>query len=459
MTMKLDDALKRVAVLGAAGKMGSGISLLMLQEMACLEARQTGNIGSGLYKLVLIDANIPSLDGLRRYLHAQIVKYAEKNINVLRSLFADNRDIVSNEEMIYVFTQGAMDIVHYHQHSDAAKGAHLIFEAIVEDVDVKCKVLGAIAAEGGTPPYFFSNTSSIPIHILNERGNLHNRIIGFHFYNPPAVQRLLEIISSEQTDSILRDYADDIAKRLQKTVVHSHDVAGFIGNGQFIREIVYACQKVEELAKTQMLPGAIYLVDKVSRDFLIRPMGIFQLLDYVGLDVAQRIAKIMSTYLQEEFRIPLIDQMVAAKRVGGQHPDGSQKNGFFEYSDHAPSGIYRFDSEKYAPLSNDSWAQKYDALLGLPPSGWLSWKKMQQAADKNEKLKLYLQQLFQEDTMGARMARAHLNRAREIARKLVEDGVAGKIDDVNTVMEKGFFHLYGPDSPLIPQEETTRRLS
>ncbi|SCA62655.1 hypothetical protein SCG7086_AC_00130 [Chlamydiales bacterium SCGC AG-110-P3] len=64
----LDEALRDVAVVGAAGKMGSGISLLLLQEQARLEAEATGAVGSGRYRITLIDSSEEGLDGLRKYL-------------------------------------------------------------------------------------------------------------------------------------------------------------------------------------------------------------------------------------------------------------------------------------------------------------------------------------------------------------------------------------------------------
>lgn len=451
--MELDQAFKRVAVLGAAGKMGSGISLLLLQEMARLEAVQTGEVGKGEYKLILIDPNEGALDGLRQYLKTQISRYAEKNINTVRGYYSKNPDLVSNEEIIRAFTDGALDIPHYHTHLDSAKGASLVFEAIVEDAEIKARTFRELAAGSKEIPWFFTNTSSIPIHILDEKGSLNHHIIGYHFYNPPAVQRLLEIIVPEKASHELRDAAGEIARRLQKKVVHSHDIAGFIGNGLFIREIVYAIGKVAELMQSHTFVESVYTVDKATRDLLIRPMGIFQLLDYVGIDVAQKISRIMSTYLPEnDFRTSLIDEMVSVGVVGGQRSDGSQKNGFFEYLNDVPQGVYELDKKRYVPLP----AATMDKLLGNPPEGWLPWKKMQKEANRNSQLKTYLQRLFQEETLGATIAKGHLIKAREIARNLVKDGVADKIDDVNTVMENGFFHLYGPDSPLIPQAEVAR---
>ncbi len=251
--MPLDEALQNVAVVGAAGKMGSGISLLLLQEMAHIEAEQKGKAGTGAFRLILIDTSEKGLDALRHYLHEQILKYAEKNINDLRRFYVRNPKLVSNQEIIEAFVEGALDLIHCETSLEKAKHATLIFEAIIEDVEAKVQLFKSLVAGRKDEAYFFTNTSSIPISILNEKAQLHNRLIGFHFYNPPAVQKLLEVIAPDHMEPALKSLALELAKRLRKTVVHSGDVAGFIGNGHFIREALFACHKVHELTSQYTL--------------------------------------------------------------------------------------------------------------------------------------------------------------------------------------------------------------
>src|SRR5262245_14667705 len=148
--MQLDEALKRVAVLGAAGKMGRGISALLLQEMALLQQ------GS---RLLLIDTNEEAFLGLKEYLHEQVLKFAEKNIVRIRGLYANKADLVSNEEIIQDFVEKALNLVFIESDLEAARGAHLIFEAVVEEVDAKAKLLARLK---GPETLFLTNTSSIP---------------------------------------------------------------------------------------------------------------------------------------------------------------------------------------------------------------------------------------------------------------------------------------------------------
>lgn len=454
----LNDALRQVCVIGAAGKMGSGIALLLLQEMARLEAELTSSIGTSGNKLWLIDMNQDGLDALKPYLREQLRRYAERNINLLRRYFATNFDLVSNEDIINYFVCNAMDIAHFDTDVMKVRLAYLIFEAILEDIPTKVKLFQMLKEITPKERIFLTNTSSIPIHILNSKANLGNRIVGFHFYNPPAVQKLVELILPDKVDTGLKNMSEELAKRLNKTVVRSKDVAGFIGNGHFIREILFACEKVHELSRTYSLYESIYMINKITQDFMIRPMGIFQLLDYVGIDVCLNIFSIMSAYLPSElFQEGLIDSMIEVGLFGGQYPDGSQKNGFFEYEGSKRIGVYSPMDKGYISLSEGKWAAACDKYLGSYPDGHASWKHMQRERNKEIKIKDYFTHLFHTDTPGTDLAIEFLVQSRTIARNLVTSGVAEKMDDVTKVLKEGFFHLYGPDEAWLPAEIGQRR--
>jgi 3-hydroxyacyl-CoA dehydrogenase len=437
----LDHWINRISVLGAAGKMGSGIALLLLQEMARVEAENTGTVGKSS-RLVLIDSNETALDSLPEFFRTHLTKYAERNINALRRYFEENPKLVSNREMIEYFVNGALNPVRLETQVESAKQSKLIFEAVVEDEEVKSKVFAKLADLVSPETYFFTNTSSIPIHILSKKGHLQNRLIGFHFYNPPYVQKLLEVIVPSECNPQLISLAKELAVRLKKTIVFSNDVAGFIGNGHFIREIIYACEKVHELLITHTIPQAIYVVNKVTQDFLIRPMGIFQLMDYVGIDVCQKICQTMSAYLPNElFKSPLIDVMIESDVLGGQFPDGSQKNGYFQYDKGKRIGIYSPNERLYSPFEDFETAA-CDKELGDFPKGHASWKHFQRDPDSDNKIQEYLQNLKSKNSPGAELAQKFLIKSAEIAQQLVNEGVTKTVADVDTVLKNGFFHLY-----------------
>ncbi len=100
----------------------------------------------------------------------------------------------------------------------------------------------------------------------------------------------------------------------------------------------------------------------------------------------------------------------------------------------------------YRPFS------KIDDFLGPLPEGHSSWKALQKDPAKNEKLKLYFENLFKSTTPGSELAQAFLINSRNIAKKLVETKVAQSLGDVDLVLINGFYHLYAADNPWIPQE-------
>lgn len=455
--MRLDDALSHVAILGAAGKMGRGISLLLLQEIARLDAFYNGEVGSGKFRLILIDSNPTLFPSLKRYLKQNLVKYAEKKINDLRKYYVNNLALVSNQEVVEAFTEGALELVDIETSAGAAANSTLVFEAIAENVEIKAHVLGSILASSKTPPFFLTNTSSIPINLLNNRAKLSNRIIGFHFYNPPAIQKLVELIASPSTDTTLKELALGLAKRLDKIVIESGDVAGFIGNGHFIREIAYACKKVEEMSQTYSIQKAVYLLNRITQEWLIRPMGIFQLIDYVGLDICWQIAAIMSEYLSQPLtaQMKLIAQMLERGLKGGIRPDGSQQDGFFRYEGLKPVAIYAMESKRYEALTEDKWEHLAQGLSDNNLMTIPQWKQLQNDPERISRLSSYFQSLEKGSSLGAQLARDFLTHSKSIAKGLVKDKVANTLGDVDQVLMNGFFHVYGSGS--IPEWVSTVR--
>lgn len=434
--MDLDSKLTTVAVVGAAGKMGSGITLLLAQEMARLSLLPE-NRGK-LYRLAAIDLDADALGGLQRYVHAQAVKSAEKMTVQLRQLLADRADLVENGEIIEEYVNAVDRVVWPSTDLRAVEGAELVFEAIVEKISIKTSVYKQLK-QSAPNALFFTNTSSVPIGLLDREAGLGGNIIGFHFYNPPPVQKLVEVIKADTTTDEIAAAAADIGKRLRKTLIPSNDVAGFIGNGHFIRDGIHGLEAASKLAKKEGWPKALYMVNRVSQDWLLRPMGIFQLIDYVGVDVFQFIQTIMDEHLDESLKHELIDKAMELGVKGGQNPDGSQKPGFLDYVKGRPARVYDFDTKGYVDIDS-SW----DESLGALPEGFKPWKALLRDRSKAAQLESHFEAISGMNTLGAEIARAYVQNSRRIGEHLVSSGVAASAEDVNGVLTSGFFHLYGP---------------
>ena len=444
--MEYTERLSNVTVLGAAGKMGSGILLLSALEVAN-EMLKPGNRDKH-FVVNAVDVTSSALPGLMKYIRAQVLKAAEKKTVQLRKLYAGRKELIENSEIIEAYIDDVMGIIRPGTRIEAAYDSTLIFEAVSENAGLKTRLFRQINENNPNQPWFFTNTSSVPIGGLNMEAELGGRILGFHFYNPPAVQKLVELITIDSNSSEMKEFALQIAKNMRKVVVPSNDIAGFIGNGHFMRDALYGIEQAAELAKGMPLHEAIYAINRVSQDFLMRPMGIFQLIDYVGVDVVRFIMNVMNPYMREEdLHSPLLDRLFDLGVKGGQYADGSQKDGFLKYDKGRPVAVFSPDKGDYIPVSG--FDSKVDGMLGALPGSAPAWKNLVKAPDKEAIAARAFNDYKTMGTIGASMALQYARKSREIGMKLVSNGVAATAGDVNTVLLTGFFHAYGPINDFV----------
>ena len=441
--MTYEERLQNVSVLGAAGKMGSGILLLTAVEMADLSLKPENK--DKTFVLNAIDIDPAGLSGLMKYLRAQIRKIAEKKTVWLRAAYADRDDLAENFDIIDEYIFDVMNIIRPGTAMEAAYKSNLIFEAVSENRALKVKLLSQIDKNNENKPWYFTNTSSVPINLIESEAGLEGRVLGFHFYNPPAVQRLVELITTDKTSEEMVNFAKEYAKNLKKIIVPSNDHAGFIGNGHFMRDALHGLKEAEALAAEKNIPlyEAIYIINKITQDYLVRPMGIFQLTDYVGIDVVQFILNVMDPFNpDEELQHDLLDKMMEQGVKGGQYSSGAQKDGFLKYKGGKIVGVWDIHKQEYVDL--DKFKDKCDEMLGSLPESHVTWKSIIRNKNKEDLLQKFFDDLKESDELGAILAIKYGKRSKEIGEKLVADKVADEIDHVNTVMLTGFYHAYGP---------------
>lgn len=437
--MEYSKRLSNVSVLGAAGKMGSGILLLMSQEIYDL-SRLPENEGKE-FRLNAIDISTEGLQSVLKYIEKQIRKSAERKPENIRKYFSSFD--LTDEEMKEEYVEAVLALIHPTTNLMDACTSTLVFEAASENKDLKVKLFSDIDKNSDLSPWFFTNTSSIPIQYIDEKAHLNGRVLGFHFYNPPAIQKLVELIKTENTIPVLTETAYKLAKRLRKIIIPSNDVAGFIGNGHFMRDALYAISEVERLSDDMDYIKALYTINTISQSFLIRPMGIFQLCDYVGIDVVQFILKVMNPYVPEEnLHSDLLDKLVDMGVKGGQNPDGSQKEGFFKYEMGKILGVFDVTKKKY--IDTQLFKSEINDFLGALPEIYKSWKEIIRDPEKDKLLGSIFSELKKSDTTGAELSINYGLRSKEIGLNLVKDGVSNREEDVNKVLLTGFYHAYGP---------------
>ncbi len=434
--MNYTDRLENVTILGAAGKMGSGILLLTAYELVRLKHQ----FPEKNFVVNAMDLSEEGLQGLLKYVEVQAKRVVEKKPEKIRPLYGSE---FSDEALARHYVEDVLNVIRPVTSLEAAYHSGLVFEAVSENPNIKVKIFKEINENSKAKPWFFTNTSSIPIHHLDEQADMEGRVLGFHFYNPPAIQRLVEIIAAKSTLPELNEFAIEFARNLKKVIVPSNDFAGFIGNGHFMRDALYGIQQAQKLTSDLPFSLAINVINTISQKYLVRPMGIFQLIDYVGIDVVQYIMQVMNPYLKdEELHSPLLDQLMALDVKGGQNPDGSQKDGFLKYEGGRPVAVFDIETKEYINISTIK--QETSSFLQGMPTEIIKWKDVVANPDKEEILTKYFNELKQTKSVGAKLAVAYGINSKTISKKLVSNGVAHNEQDVNTVLLTGFFHAYGP---------------
>jgi 3-hydroxybutyryl-CoA dehydrogenase len=202
------------------------------------------------------------------------------------------------------------------------KDCDIVIEAIVENLDEKRAVYGAVEAVVGPDTILASNTSSLCITELAAATKRPDRFGGLHFFNPVPLMKLVEVIraltTSEQTAQTLTTFA----RSLGKEPIAAPDRPGFIVYRLLVPYLLDAIRAYERGL------GTIEDIDNGMKLGCGHPMGPFTLLDFVGLDTTYYIANIMFDEFKEERFAPppLLKRMVVAGRLGRK-----TKHGFYTY--------------------------------------------------------------------------------------------------------------------------------
>jgi len=202
------------------------------------------------------------------------------------------------------------------------EGCDLVVEAIVENLEEKKKIFGALNRIVGDQAVFGSNTSSLTITQLAMATSRPDKVVGLHFFNPVPVMKLVEVVRTLLTSEATFDTATGFVESLGKEPVACKDNSGFIVNRLLVPYLLDAIRAYEEGV------GSLEDIDKGMKLGCGYPMGPFTLLDFVGLDTTYYIANIMfEEYREKRFAPPpLLKQMVQAGRLGRK-----SGRGFYDY--------------------------------------------------------------------------------------------------------------------------------
>jgi enoyl-CoA hydratase/3-hydroxyacyl-CoA dehydrogenase len=262
--MKVEE-IKKIAVMGA-GDMGHGIA-----EVALLAG----------YKVAMRDIEQRFIDKGFSRIKESLDKLVEKQ-----------KVTEENKKAMLANLQTFIDI------AESVKDADFVIEAVPEIMDLKRQVFQALDAAAPKHAILASNTSTMSITEIASATKRPKQVVGMHFFNPPVLMKLVEVIKGKKTSKATMQLTYDLALKMNKVPVRvEKDSPGFIYN--------------RVTAPTQILLGLMVergVATPVEIDAKVKkagaPMGQYELMDYIGLDVSYHVARNFSDRLSRDHEPP-----------------------------------------------------------------------------------------------------------------------------------------------------------
>jgi 3-hydroxybutyryl-CoA dehydrogenase len=220
----------------------------------------------------------------------------------------------------------------------------LVIEAAPEDLELKRKLFAALAGACGPEAILASNTSSLPVTAIAAESPRPERVVGMHFFNPPALMKLVEVVATAHSSKAALNATAEVGRRMGRTPILAKDSPGFIAN-RLARP--FSLESLRMLAEGVADAETIDRVVRLGGGFR---MGPFELIDLIGLDVNLSVAR--SFYSQggepERWRPSAIqERKVEEGRLGRK--SGS---GFYEYgraSHREPDPVFDIETPTLDP--------------------------------------------------------------------------------------------------------------
>ena len=315
------ESLKKATIVGS-GSMGHGIAELLAM---------TG------YHVTMIDINDELLKNAKEKIKWSLDKFVEK-----KRIRPEDADAT----LARIRTTTSYE--------EACKDTDLAIEAVPERIDLKKRVFSTLDANSPRNAILASNTSTLSITEMGQATKRADKVAGMHFFNPPIMMALVEVIKGDNTNQDTVNTLAELAKKLGKTpIIVKKDVRGFIVNrvlGAVFNEAFWAYKRGE--ATKEEIDSSV----KYTGGF---PMGWFELADFVGLDIAYEVGEVLYTAYGERFKPckEVIEPLIKGQKLG-------QKTGagFYDWSRGRPRIPFNlldsYDVER-------SWA------VGVNEAAWL----------------------------------------------------------------------------------------
>ena len=193
----------------------------------------------------------------------------------------------------------------------AAAGVDLVIEAVTEQLDVKRQLFAALETVAPGVP-LATNTSSFRVDEVNTRVSARERVLALHFFNPAPAMRLVEVVGGSESDPELVARGHAWARGIGKVTVSCRDESGFLVNRLLVPYL-------NDAVRTCAVAGVTWVAADTSvREELGHPMGPFELMDLIGLDVMVLALETMQHGFGEDRYAPSapLRELAAQGRLG-----------------------------------------------------------------------------------------------------------------------------------------------
>jgi enoyl-CoA hydratase/3-hydroxyacyl-CoA dehydrogenase len=302
--------------------------------------------------------------------------------------------------------------------AQAVSSADMVIEAVPEIMDLKKKVYSELDRVADKRVVFASNTSTLPITEIANTTSRPDKFIGIHFFNPPQLMKLVEVIPGQKTGQDVVDMTVNYVKSVKKEpVICKKDVPGFIVNRLFIPLVHEACWlKQREGLKMDEIDSAV----KFRMGF---PMGIFELADFTGMDVIHKAT---------------IELQLRDKKVIFPHPDVEKLFNEKKLGQKSGEGFYKYSDDKYERIQLDeNLAKKCNPIQLvaniLNNAAWLVTNKASDIAEIEKAAQL-----------GLGLKKPIFDTAKEF-------GIKNIVNELNQLAKK-YGQFYEPDPLLVSMQ-------
>lgn len=277
----------------------------------------SGTMGHGIAQVAAMSTNEVIIYDINK----EIVENGIKKIKWSLDKLSEKKNI--SKEKANQFYNNIKGTVRIEDLSDC----EYIFEAVSEDLEIKKSVYKKLENNIKDDAIIASNTSTLPITELAKNIKLTSRFIGTHFFNPPVLMPLVEIIKGEFTSEKTLEITIDLIKKFKKEIaICKKDVPGFIVNriiGPLLQEAGWMLERKE---------ASIIEIDSAAKYEVGLPMGLFELADYTGIDIIYKAG------------------IEISKRDKSNVPIAPIFKKYFEeknYGQKTSSGFYKYETKKY----------------------------------------------------------------------------------------------------------------